>query len=671
MSREQPGAVASRPKRAPPGGVAGEALALAGLLLLLDWGSGVVEWGNLPLSRSLPAACAAWAIYLLASAALLMGARAAFQLVSSLIPVLALDWLPLVASASVLVVAILQGLDRYTGLQLAWVPVGIATGFGLRALRLRAAGALALTLLGVATIEAAVAWLDLQSRLAALPVACLAACALALGAWMLRARSSAALGATVAVAAALLVSSGLASRVGRTDPAGEAIGTGAAPDRNLLLITIDTLRADALSIYGAPEGSSPAIARLAERGTTFARAYSPAPWTLPSLAAVFSSRRPAELRSGPYTYATRDDWQPLAARLRGRGVWTCAAIANPIAEAVARGFEVVHSVNPRVAGDVLDVLPFLNELRSRWVLRGGELPFQGSTRLVTDAGVDCLDARAGRRFFVWVHVFDPHDPYVVSEREARAQGDVPAGRFAPDLFGDPGVDDVRAGRTFGLDDAFWERARGLYRGEVRRADSAVGRLLAALDERGLVDETLVVLTADHGEEFLDHGSFHHGHALYDESVHVPLVFAGPHVPRGQRRDQPVGLIDLMPTLDEALGLEPAADAQGRSLWRQIRDGSAASPRPVLAEATNYGEPSTALVLGDWKLIRYDRTGRTEVYDVVRDPGELRDLSAAEPERLRALLGALAEIEAGREAARGQAEGDAEMAERLRALGYIK
>ena len=182
----------------------------------------------------------------------------------------------------------------------------------------------------------------------------------------------------------------------------------------------------------------------------------------------------------------------------------------------------------------------------------------------------------------------------------------------------------------------------------------------------------MVLTSDHGEEFLDHGSFYHGHALYDEQVRVPLVFAGPEVPRGQRRAEPIGLIDLMPTLTDALGLPATADALGQSLWGEIRgDVPLAVLRPIVVEATNYGEPTTALVLGDRKLIRYDRTRRTELYDLARDPGERRDLSTAEPERLRSLLSTLAEIEARTEAARGRAAGDEEMTERLRSLGYIE
>jgi arylsulfatase A-like enzyme len=204
----------------------------------------------------------------------------------------------------------------------------------------------------------------------------------------------------------------------------------------------------------------------------------------------------------------------------------------------------------------------------------------------------------------------------------------------------------------------------------------LGRLLDGLDALGLAQDTLVVLTADHGEEFLDHGGFEHGHTLYQELLRVPLFVRLPGVVApGSVVQEPVGLVDVAPTLCELAGLSPPRSFGGRSLVPLLR-GEPLAPRAHLAHGNFWGDPLTSWTSGDLKLILTPARGedpeRVELYDLARDPGERRDLAAERPDEVRRLRDELEAVRAHLAAGAGGApvELDSATRARLEALGYL-
>jgi arylsulfatase A-like enzyme len=200
----------------------------------------------------------------------------------------------------------------------------------------------------------------------------------------------------------------------------------------------------------------------------------------------------------------------------------------------------------------------------------------------------------------------------------------------------------------------------------------VGRFLDALEARGLMERALVVLLADHGEEFWEHGGFEHGHTFHQELLHVPLVFWAPPV-RPQRIDAPVSQVDVVPTLLDALGLEPPEPLDGVSLWPAITGGRALRAREIVAHNSLRGPDRQTLVDWPWKLIAFFGNDPPRLYDLESDPAEQLDLAEREPERTAAMLARLRELMPGKGvSARGPAvELDAELQQELEALGYAE
>jgi arylsulfatase A-like enzyme len=176
---------------------------------------------------------------------------------------------------------------------------------------------------------------------------------------------------------------------------------------------------------------------------------------------------------------------------------------------------------------------------------------------------------------------------------------------------------------------------GAYDEELLFVDAQLARLFEGLQERGLLDEVLVVLTSDHGEEFFDHDGFEHGHTMFQELLRIPLLFWGPGV-KPARIEAPVSLVDVVPTLLDALGLEPVAGLAGRSLWPLLGGAVAPAQRSLIAEGTLHGPDRKALVRWPWKVV-VTAGQAPRLYELVQDPQERRDLSKQAPERLAALL----------------------------------
>jgi choline-sulfatase len=392
---------------------------------------------------------------------------------------------------------------------------------------------------------------------------------------------------------------------------GRAPGAGRGPRPSLLLVTIDTLRADRVGAYGGPKGLTPALDELARRGVVFDEALAAVPLTLPSHATILSGLEP--VRHGVYdngTYVFPESRETLATRLAAEGYATGAFVAAYVLDrrfGLARGFSLYDDrITRRSEG--------MNVLES-----------ERRCPEVVAAARPWIEGQAGP-FFAWVHLYDPHAPY------------------------DPPP-------------AFAERAPNApYDGEVAAADACTGELIAAA--RARAGEALVVaVISDHGEALGDHGEATHGLFVYQSTLRIPFLLSGPGAPAGERRGF-ARSVDVMPTLLGRLGVAVPAGLDGADLL------AGPVPREAYAEsryAASFGwAPLHALRLGSLKLID---APRPELFDLGEDPGEERNLAgarAADVERLRGALRALR----SREAAAGRAASDPETAERLQALGYV-
>lgn len=393
-------------------------------------------------------------------------------------------------------------------------------------------------------------------------------------------------------------------------------GTGSpgAPSaaRNLVLITVDTLRADRVGAYGHAAARTPTFDALAARGTRFQRAFAPAPITLTSHASLLTGRYPPGHGGRHNGMAVSRDVPLLAEALARAGFATAAFVgAFPLDRrfGLDRGFETYGDRMPRL---------------------GGRQAHERAGRDVVDEALSWLERRRAQRFFLWLHLFEPHAPY------AEAPG-------------------AAAARPVAL----------RYDDEIAEADRQAGRLLGALGADS--SSTLVVATSDHGEAFGEHGEIAHSVFIYDTTLRVPLVIAGPGV-GAHTVEAPVSLVDVAPTVMRLLGLG-SFDADGIDLGAALRGGT-------LAARTLYAESYAPLLDFGWSPLRSVREGgwkyieapRPELYRTVQDPHETRDMAAAEPARaaeLRQRVERYPPLAA--DAARGP---DAEAAQRLQALGYV-
>jgi arylsulfatase A-like enzyme len=430
-------------------------------------------------------------------------------------------------------------------------------------------------------------------------------------------------------------------------------------DLDLLLVSLDTLRADHLPSYGYARDTAPFLASLASRGVLFERALAAAPSTTPSHMTLFTSLPPSvHGLLGNETLTVLPPGAPtLAEALRGAGFAT-GAVTEGGGIALHYGFE--RGFDAYVENPV--PVPHQPGLQSP---------------VTFDAGLAWLRANGDRRSFLFLHTYEVHGPYHAPERYRAlfAQG-------PPDLASDPRLRPHQR-------PVHYDR-------EIRFVDDELRRLFAALEAEGRLARTLVVVTSDHGEEFLEHEYMGHGATLSDLVLRVPLLVVGPGVPAGRRVEAPVGLIDLAPTLLEWLGAPGLPGAMGRSfagLLRGEEPGPAWRERPNFAETwfvRGFGaegpkpvqQPSYAVQAGSRKLVRL-RAGeghRYAYYDLARDPGERHDLYAADPQAaadLRALLDAYPEQAAARHRALLGAPADGrggvgpEREAQLRALGYLE
>jgi arylsulfatase len=431
---------------------------------------------------------------------------------------------------------------------------------------------------------------------------------------------------------------------------------------NVVVVMADTLRADHVGAYGHPRGTTPRLDELARQGVLFESTRAQASCTYPSVNSLLTGREPARFLGQPQGHLGIPDGTPsLATLLDERGYSTIAVSASPIVRATPS--------NHNPTGGFGAGFDRFDEA-CEW-LEGGCVT-ETALRLLDES----RDADREAPFLLYLHYMDPHDPYRPPTAERR--------RFAGDYAGDkPWVIDgdpnpiaemlYQDGPDVGVTGADLAFLRGLYDAEIAHFDAQLALLLRGLERRGLLRSTLVVVTSDHGESFLEAGDVKHCRSLFDREIHVPLVLWLPDLEQPRRVAAPVANLDVLPTVlelvDERLlaGPAPAPPMDGRSLVAFIEGGDAAAEPAVVFSSISVLRAATD---GRYKLVHHLGHGTWKLYDLAADPEETTDVLAANRRayhRLRAAMTAwLAEMEGG-----GDAEATTEAQRRLRALGYLQ
>lgn len=415
---------------------------------------------------------------------------------------------------------------------------------------------------------------------------------------------------------------------------------------NILLISIDALRADHLGFDGYDRATSPELDRLAARGIRFSQAFVNTHGTPPSHATLLSSLYQETHQVG--VSADRDSHQSLVLPdglplvheiLRDAGWFTVAVTGGGYMApdfGFDRGFEVFQTPGGRVArgaGTLVEVL---------------------SNRDSDD-----------RPVFAFFHTYQVHSPYKPPPRFRALYGDFPSSIEATS----EALLEIQGRADEVLTETDFDFLESQYDGEIRYTDEVLGEMLASLDEIGFLDHTVVIITSDHGEEFGEHGGVLHGGTLFDELLRVPLVIAGPGVPLGRVDPALVTLVDVAPTILSLAGLPVPSQMEGRNLLAE-HSGEPWAGQRVFAQ---YGDRLYCVRTPRWKLIH--RPGGVDaLFDLRRDPGERRNLATLHPEMGAELR---AEIETWR-AARLRLDPETprpeqlspEKIEELRALGYV-
>jgi arylsulfatase A-like enzyme/Flp pilus assembly protein TadD len=414
-----------------------------------------------------------------------------------------------------------------------------------------------------------------------------------------------------------------------------AKGAAPAAPPNVVLITIDTLRADHVRCYGYKEIETPNIDALAKEGVRFERAYAAVPVTLPSHTVIFTGTYP--MYSGMHDFSANrlNPSQPtMATILKEQGYSTGAVLGSAVLDSrfgLNRGFDFYY-----------DHFEFsrLDEANLDEMERPGNI--------VADQALDWLSKNSQKKFFLWMHLYDPHFPYK------------PPAPYSERYKARP------------------------YDGEIAFADEQVGRLVRFLKDKGLYDNTLLVLSGDHGESLGEHGEKTHGFFIYNATLHVPLLFHFPGglsaAAAGATVQEPVSLADILPTVLDALQIPAPAVVQGVSVLPLMKGKNDATENKPSASAGVYAETYLPRLHFNWSELRGVETAnyhfidapRPELYDLSKDPGETRNLigeKKAVGEEMRGkLANVIRQYSAGEEQA--QKTGlDPGMMERLKALGY--
>jgi len=462
----------------------------------------------------------------------------------------------------------------------------------------------------------------------------------------------------------------LAAGRGEAHAPGKGGGKGGPKGPNVILVMVDTLRADYCDPYGA-EGITPNLAAFAKESVTFSRAYAQASWTRPSVATALSGRYPSSHQAVYKMDQLPDAVETVSEVLGGEGYETAAMVTNYVTSpyfGFGQGFDSYHYLEPSYflwAGDATSKLILYESVKmlwSRFVAKGSKpgAHYQDG-RVLTDRAMEWFEAwnkRAGEgdRFFFYLQYMDPHDPYFAHPDDGNA--------IARKATAEPPRD--------------WKgRMEELYEGEVRFFDEHFGRLLVFLKRQRWWNDTLVVFFSDHGEEFLEHDGFWHGDTLFDEQIHVPLIVRLPGgEAAGQTIDSLVGLVDMAPTISRLAGAGVPKCFEGQDLFEQRQT-------PLFSEEDHVGNVLRSIIYkkGDdfWKIIAANAGNprglpEKSLFNLNADPEEKTNLAPKQADEYGAAVKNLKNIEA--QVVKGAVERksielDKTATQHLKDLGYIK
>jgi arylsulfatase len=417
-----------------------------------------------------------------------------------------------------------------------------------------------------------------------------------------------------------------------TDP-GLSVHFPVANDLNYLVVSFDALRADALGTYGYPRDTSPNLDAFADEALVFEHAYAASNTTPTSFASTFSGLYPYRVFIGWNLIPT----ETLAGSMQQNGFHTFG-VFNNIQLAEERNF---------------------GQGFSDYAV--GSWPDEKALEL----GRQALEDTKGSKFFGWIHFISPHTPYDYREMSAHLAGPQEEGRYAK-----------TTGGTFDIQsDDELARVRDLYDGEIYFGDHIFGQLLSMLEELGLADNTVVIVTSDHGEEFMEHGQVQHN-AMYEELIHIPMMIRHPRMADGARTDVRYVGVDLYPTVAAMAGLEAPGGIDGLDLFHPFD----ARRHRLSVGMTNDKRQEMVNEKDRMKLIVGCAEFTEELYDLSSDPGEQTDLILDRPSLAGSLYDAMEKITVSnpcgllKNANRGKAPEDhlsPEQIEQLRSLGYIQ
>lgn len=420
------------------------------------------------------------------------------------------------------------------------------------------------------------------------------------------------------------------------------------PPRLTILISIDTLRPDHLSLYGYSRPTSPRIDAFAQQAVIFENASSTSPWTLPSHASLLSGRYPRNHRLTSHERRLPFSVETIAARLTQAGFDTRAVVNS-------------HNLSNRFGLEYgFSKLKYVEETVSR----------VSPSSWITDQAIEWITEPRERPLFLFMHYYDVHSDYAA----------LPQYR---EVFEKPYEGEIDGSTVQLLN---FRRGRGqinsrdanhlidLYDSGIRQTDEELERLFAFLRENGRFDRALIVLTSDHGEEFLEHGSVLHGETQYAEVLRVPLIIRYPPALPALRVRSPVSLVDVLPTLLSLLGEEPIDGIDGIDLSPLWNDPSPQTisgfdQRMLFSGGDHLGDITRSIRQGDFKLIYDSATQTRELYDLRADPGEQIDIASIRSDVANRLERALLAVDPGSLAEGAPVELTEEEKALVEALGY--
>ena len=468
----------------------------------------------------------------------------------------------------------------------------------------------------------------------------------------------------VAAAAGLLAAGSEEAKSAETAPVAQKAAR--LPDVNVVLISLDSLRADHVGCYGYGRATTPAIDKLASEGVRFANAVSTTSWTLPAHLTMFTSRYQLSHGVVHDTYVLSPDVPTLAEAMKHAGYVTAGFVSAPYLAAhygYARGMDTYEDVSAKYG----------HRAEARTAVVSQDL---------VDLVLPWLDAHARDPFFLFVHDFDIHYDYVPPPPYDKL--------FDPDYHGKVDAKNFleRPDINRHMDKRDLDHVLALYDGEIRFTDDHVARILKKIDDLGLRSRTIVILLSDHGDEFFEHGNKGHHRTVYDEVLRVPFVVRLPDGARaGAVVDDEVSLVDVMPTILDLTGAGEPPGMEGVSLQSLLHGGTLAR-KAVFAEFYDKRgfnlqvarRTRESKVIQHFNRIAHPSRPAVELYDLAKDPGEKRDVAAKDPAAVRSDLDDTAtwlneRWRVNRELQRAggganRTKIDADTMERLKSLGYV-